>query len=317
MIHYGTDPEFFILDAEGRSVPAHLRLPHKSAPLGVASEGMPRGYFSLFRDGYAAEVNVSPSTTIATMMWKVQAACEALRTFVLKEGERLTTRAGVPVTKQWLVGAPPDVMESGCDPSMDAYTGEQKFPAMDMKTAPDRFAGGHMHFSCAKLGARGLHGWSDKERIPEKVKLLDLYVGLPLTFLFPTEDSFNRRLFYGQAGEFRFQDYGTHVGFEYRVPTPHLWGHGAVASLAFTAARFVLEGSFKWDEGMAGDLQGAINGGIDMEKMLRPLISLYDVDLLKKGAEALRPLVESPGELDSAAAGWREFTETFSHVKAA
>lgn len=321
MMHFGTDPEFFILDEGGKSVPAHTYLPPKSAPIGVASEGVKRGLFQFFRDGYAVEVNVAPATQVATLSWRVQAACEALRTFILGEGERLSTRPGVPVEWDRMDGAPTDVMEVGCDPSLDAYTGLQKFPSLDPKTIPDRFAGGHMHFSTTKLGEKAFSAWADKDAVPGRVKILDLYVGLPLTYLFPSEEGFHRRLFYGQAGEYRYQDYGTHVGFEYRVPSPQLWGHPAVASLAFLAARRVIENPPKWDPGIENDLRGAINGGIGMEKLLPTLPGFYDPPLLKRAAETLRPLVESPGELDPTGRGWHELVDdlssSLSHVMAA
>lgn len=306
---FGTDPETFILDEGGKSVPAHMRLPGKASPVGVAMNGKKKGYFSFFRDGYAVEVNVSPSSSIIELIYKVQAAYDALRTFVLREGEHLTTRPAVPVDWSKMEGAPPDVLETGCDPSEDAYTGKQKFPSMDPKSNPDRMAGGHMHFSAFKRRGEAVTPWAMKEHIPTKVKQLDLHVGLPLTFLFPTREGFNRRTFYGQAGEFRFQDYGNASGLEYRVPTPEIFSHPAIASLAFSSAKATLERVHEWDTCMEEDLRGAINFGIDMEKLLRPLEGVYDLSLLKKAKELLKR-TDSPLGLDPDPQSWESFVWT-------
>lgn len=302
----GTDPEFFILGEGGKSIPAHRKLPGKATPLQVAAGGRRKGAFSFFRDGYAVEVNVPPAGTVQELTWSMQAALDALRTFVLVGGETLTTLPGVPVSWALMKGAPEDVLSVGCDPSEDAYSGEKKFPSLDPKTARERFSGGHMHFSTSKVGGEG---WALKKNIPKCVKLLDLYVGLPLTFFFPSPEGFHRRLFYGQAGEFRFQDYGTAHGLEYRVPTPEIWGHPAIASFAFETAIHVLRNGPSlwkgWDTGREADLRGAINWGEGIEALLTPLNGLWDLSDLRAFCARIRPLVERPLSLEEPLSGWR------------
>lgn len=302
---FGSDPEFFILDAGGKSIPAHKRLPGKNAPLQVAARGQRKGAFSFFRDGYALEVNVPPADTVQELTWSMQAALDCVRTFVLSGGERLTTLPGIPVSWGEMKGAPEDVMSVGCDPSEDAYTGDKKYPTLDPATAKERFSGGHMHFSTPKKGGEG---WALRKNIPRAVKMLDLFVGLPLTFFFPSKEGFHRRLFYGQAGEFRFQDYGSEHGLEYRVPSPEVWGHPAVASFAFeTAAEVLRRGPSlwkNWDSAIEDDLRGAINWGTDVEKLLTPLEGVFDVATLKKLCGRFRPLVEEPLSLEEESSHW-------------
>jgi len=317
----GTDPEFFILDEGGRSVPAHMRLPPKASPLSVASKGEKKGAFSFFRDGYAAEVNVPPAAKRADLIWSMQAAIDALRTFVLKEGERLTTSPGVEVTWEKMGDAPQDVLEVGCDPSEDAYTGLKKFPSLDPSSAKERFGGGHMHFSCTKTPkGEPSEDWAKPGTIPGVVKLLDLYLGLPLTFFFPSVSGFHRRLFYGQAGEFRFQDYGDAVGLEYRVPTPEIWGHSAIASWAFDTAEGVLARSAflerQWDEAIEDDLRGAINTGQGVEDVLTALHGKFDIPLLRSLREVFQPIALSPLDM-SPLVGWREYLGEERERKAA
>src|SRR5262249_30638835 len=47
----------------------------------------------------------------------------------------------------FLATAPEDLQHFGCEPSYDAYTKEMKTPAVDARTHPWRYAGGHMHIS--------------------------------------------------------------------------------------------------------------------------------------------------------------------------
>lgn len=317
----GTDPEFFVLDEKGRSIPAHkVGAPIKEEALRVPNAGRRPGseaYFSIFRDGYAIEVNVPPSACRQEITWRMQAAIYVIRKFMLREGERLSTVPGVEVAWDRMENAPPDLLEVGCSPSEDAYTGESKSPAIDPRTSNWRFAGGHLHFSEAKQYTDNAHSFAFRDaNIPTTVKLLDLYVGLPLTLLYPSKEGFLRRQFYGQAGEFRRQSYGTgglngaYKGIEYRVPTPEIWGHQAAASLAMGAGRWVLQNahSLKWDKGIESDLRGAINEGIGVKKLIRTAPGIYDLPALEKAAEVLQKESEHPlPALDPMASGWDSF----------
>jgi hypothetical protein len=105
---------------------------------------------------------------------------------------------------------------------------------------------------------------------------MDLYVGAPLSFLFDSKQTFLRRRFYGQAGEFRSQKYGSgkeEVGVEYRTPGPEVWNAAWVASFAMGVGRHIALNfralAKKWDKHIEADLQLAINTGAGLSKMLR------------------------------------------------
>src|SRR5687767_2271265 len=136
----GADPEFMVVDKDGNFVPAHrVGIPPKKEKDPTYYNNYGAGH-QFFRDGAVVEVNTThPSTCRAGLISSVQASLFAARD-ALPRGYSLKATASMPVDLDDLMrDAPPDVMEFGCNPSYDAYTGLSKYPG-DAANIPFRFA---------------------------------------------------------------------------------------------------------------------------------------------------------------------------------
>lgn len=251
---FGTDPEFLIVDAEGKPVPAH-----KAGINGKDKKHSARdddgGKF--FRDGYMLEINVAPDACRQTLTFRVQRTLEAVQRFLAPKSYTLTTRPTVKInlTKD-MAKAPLDVKEFGCEPSYCAHDLVTKVPPIDAMTHPYRYGGAHLHFSAdiAEYSPFTLDHpcLNQPDQYPEIIKLFDQYIGLPLTCLMHRKGQYLRRRFYGQAGEYRPQVYGAYPasfgapkgevrrGLEYRTPGPELWNTVWLPSLIMDIGRSVI-----------------------------------------------------------------------------
>jgi hypothetical protein len=284
----GTDPEFFITNTKGDAVPAHnyFKSKKEKTPLyPFGGEQIPIG--QAFRDGYALELNVPPSTSPGWLAWSVSRCIQLLRT-LLPEGLEISSHPTMLIDLETLNGAPEDVRMFGCDPSRDAYDGgEEKIFDLEATTYPLRHTGGHMHFSFnPNLGGVGKHPLCHRERQCELVQQFDQFIGLPLTYLYPGTATAQRRQYYGQAGEYRYQTYNDVChGIEYRTPTPELFNNSAVATIFFDAGRNLQEALLRKEDAppMADPaaVREAINSGMVDESLLRDFPGIYKVEELK------------------------------------
>lgn len=243
----GADPEVFLVDSKKQPVPAHVMFPPKSDP-------MITPYGKIYRDGWAVELNPHPSHCRELLTRNVQFLLREIVRLARAKGYRVVSWPAVKVDPEWYHDAPEDVLITGCEPSLDAYSGEAKYPTLDVVAHPFRYAGGHMHLGLeryyfdttgisyiASENVRRRYAWVTKQSEAQLfIRMLDLYVGVPLTYWFHGHGQFLRRQHYGQAGEFRMQRYAHDaVGIEYRTPPPAMWNHPAVASYAYLAMRTV------------------------------------------------------------------------------
>lgn len=312
----GTDPEFFILDKEGNPVPAHRFFPGKDAKKETEKDYMNPKRFNgtsfpvkYFRDGYALELN-PPGTHCRQLMFSdvangLLAALEAL-----PPGYTLSSVPAVKVNLDELMDAPPDVLQFGCDPSWDAYTGKQKFVELDARTFPLRVAGGHMHFSTFPVFEHPDYGKvtpyaEDFPLLNEAnyallTKMFDKWIGVPLTYILEREETFVRRRYYGQAGEYRIQkyppppqyrNYPNWVGIEYRTPGSDLYNHKVLASLFFHVGREIIRAfptrKKTWDNSQEPAVQRAINTGEGLTEQLSSFDTLYTPEVIIKTRELL------------------------------
>src|SRR5258706_5399179 len=231
LVGLGADPEFFILSPQGESVPAHTFFTRqKDAPFfwkaGNAIWPVAPGG-KMFRDGWALEINPRFKWCRAYVYEDVKALLKGAMK-MLPLGYTLSSQATVHLKEGAMDGAPEDVLTTGCSPSWDAYTGETKVPEVDYTTYHKRHSGGHIHFS---MGAKDekekkQNPFLNEDDVKAFIKLCDLYVGLPSTVLFACEGLWERREVYGQAGEFRRQQYPNGaVGCEYRTPSAEIFNH--------------------------------------------------------------------------------------------
>ena len=270
----GTDPEFFILDDKGKPVPAWKFFPPQRQKILIGQAG------ALFRDGYALEVNATPESCRGRFGNEVKGSLKHALAMLPKDYS-FTSSPAVRIDLNDMNDAPPDCQIFGCDESLNAYTQKSSSVNLDAYDHPFRYAGGHMHISSSNC--RFLESDADKFLF---VKLCDLFVGLPLAYLFDDEANVQRRKYYGRAGECRFQKYpdGT-TGIEYRTPPPQLWNDQRLMGLMFGVFRD-LSYRYKvlktqWNPAWEPMIQDAINTGQVPYGLLQTAGGFYTPELLR------------------------------------
>lgn len=330
---FGTDPEYLVLDEKDRPVPAH-KVKFPSAKRKLTLEGY--DHSKAFRDGYAVEINVTPVTCRQTITFEMQRALLGV-TKLLPPGYKLATVPAWKIDLKQMVGAPSDVKQFGCSPSLCAYTGAQKIPPIDAMSHEWRYSGAHLHFSA--YWEEGQYDnrtdeysmvpspaeIQDPSTYPDMVKLMDMYIGLPLTCMFHRPELYQRRRFYGQAGEYRAQDYGDFIdddgnkqhsrGLEYRTPGPELWNLPWLASLALSTGRYIIHNRKRlmkrYDAKLGEAVRNAIDTGEDRWKLLRWLPGTHYTPTLWRHLYLHKPYESTPETLMTASS--TDVTDGFYH----
>jgi hypothetical protein len=288
-MYLGCDPEFGIWDkAEGKWVPAFRAFPGREDKLPFNE-----GRVKMFRDGFSVEVNTAyPYDCAALLMTAIARGLSEAKTHIAKtlggaEGRYALLAPGAIIVDAD-TGLPPDspadVLQVGCHPSFNIYDEWVKplVAPWTPQTHDIRMFSGHMHFS----RINGIPDIHDRAWVEKAVRALDLTVGLVSTVIFGAEPlEFTRRSFYGRAGEFRLQTYGSGPyagkGLEYRTPSAVIWRHPAITGLMLALARTALKDPDaildayrkEWDlDGTTRDqvVQNAINTGVGAADLLLP-----------------------------------------------
>lgn len=290
----GQDTEFFVYDtALGGVVPAHS--------VGIAKEKTQIPYAgSYFRDGYAIEFN-APASSCRSGVWENLAKTMDNFKNGFREQDVYNEKTGYYETiknppavpsryklitdpcatidlseiKSW----PKDLHVLGCHPTYDAYGECEKVVEVDPLELDFRTTGAHLHHSAGSgfkptLSQLGLYA-----------KYCDLLVGLPHTIIYGDDMEFKRRTLYGQAGEFRKQEYkcsygpGTvTIGFEYRVLSSRLYNHPGIFGLLSAIFKYTLErygelDKAGWNKKLDAPLRKAINTGVGATELLEEFSS--------------------------------------------
>lgn len=260
---FGTDPEFFLVDGEGK---------FRSASEVFKKKGEEEGYLynkdnhysyllpQAFRDGFSMELNTTAHACRANLSNEVMNALKYIENAYLPKGWSLSTLACIPVELDYLKTLPDDVQKFGCEPSLNAYEDGKPFlPEVNGRKHPWRYAGGHLHFGLdgvilnyiKEIERKKLPfgvAYKEYQRLldPKEaikiVKLFDLTIGLPLSLIFSSKDEFQRRQLYGRAGEYRMQKWG----IEYRVPSPKVWNHIIIPQMVLGVGRKMVRDFEKW-----------------------------------------------------------------------
>ena len=309
MITLGADPEFTFFDKNDRPVPAH-RL-----GFGDKQHKKTHGRTTAHRDGFNLEMNfTAPFTCRAFVVEYMKPSLKQIE-YDLPKGIKLRAKAAYEIDLQDLMSdAPEDVRVFGCEPAFDAYTGEATYIDIDAETHPWRYAGGHMHFGTQieveKLDSTTSYEYEqtywkhyneERQRALEKnknvlwdpnkytklAKIFDWLIGIPLTCIYNGPEQFQRRKYYGKAGEFRPQRYTReYMGFEYRTPPPELFNHLTMVSLFYGVGRYIIQNfgalEKKYKDSWGKEIAKAINEGKDPEKFLDSVPHLYNADTIKR-----------------------------------
>lgn len=275
----GTDPEFVVIGPDNRPVPAH------KVGYGDKYHKTDLGMGVAFRDGFNIEINVEPTVARLTLLNRVRTTLKTVRK-KLPKGYSLATLPAYRIDlRKDLEDAPPDLLTFGCDPARNAYLNDSVLCDLSATRHDERYCGAHMHFSEQGVTAHSKHWCNMYANL--WAKMMDCYVGLPLTCIFHRPSQYRRRKYYGQAGEYRVQVYKKQqVGLEYRVPGPELWNDSAVADMAFGVGLWIWH-NFEtlvdaWDPRIEGDIQEAINTGKGRVALLRDVYGFYSGAYMKK-----------------------------------
>jgi hypothetical protein len=295
------------VDYRGDSVPAHsVGIPPSSAKVFNGA-----GVASYFRDGTTVEFNTTQAHTCITDVYAEIARGKIKVQKILPSGMKLSSRAAVPYNlKKWAATTPDDALRFGCKPSYCGYDLTDKIPDIDAASHEWRYAGAHLHASTDNIESSTFKPpychpneaiLLNSDDYPLCARVLDGYLGLAGTYLWDDLMQFQRRKYYGQAGEFRPQKYTIAksnyriygdarekaIGMEYRTLPPELFDNEETAVMFMTAMRWVFhnwrEVAAKWDKGMEPAIRNAINTGNGVEGLLRrfSVPRVYDFDKLK------------------------------------
>lgn len=197
MFTIGADPEIFVSQG-GKFVSAHNLIPGtKREPYKVE-----KGAVQV--DGLALEFNIDPANSYEQFQDHLDIVLATLKGMV--PNHEFMSEASIFVDPTYKSSLPPESLEIGCTPSLNAYT-------EDLEETPDgtgdlRAVGGHVHIG-------GFFDRDEDEKVKwdrslRLVRLMDKYVGV-YSLLWDPDD--NRRKVYGQAGSCRLKPFGV----EYRT----------------------------------------------------------------------------------------------------
>lgn len=154
-------------------------------------------------DNVMAEFCIPPVTTFDKFIDYINYCIEKGNKIVEEYGASLQALSSANYAKDQLNNK--KAMEFGCEASYCVYTKEPSARPKPKDVGSLRGAGFHIH-----LGSELLCGEGKVNSVDRIVMLLDKYVGVPSLLL---DDDNERRKIYGNAGDFRFKDYG----IEYRT----------------------------------------------------------------------------------------------------
>lgn len=195
-IKIGADPEFFMINKEGKFISAIDRIGgSKSDPRPIDDRG-----FAVQEDNVAVEFNIPAATSKQEFINSIEFALSYLNEELKKMELTIAALPSAFFPPEEL--ANPKAFEFGCEPDLNVWTKTvNPRPVLPEDQLNLRSAGGHIHV-----------GYDDpQEEVNEQIiKSMDIFVGVPaLQF---DKDSLRRKL-YGKAGCFRFKPYGV----EYRT----------------------------------------------------------------------------------------------------
>jgi hypothetical protein len=154
--------------------------------------------FSIHNDNVAVEFNVPPASNVEEWTANHHTALKYCRDVAKEQGCNLKIVSDAVFPDEELDS--PEAKEFGCNPDYSAWNlTDNETPSAETNL---RTAGGHIHIGC---------DLSFREKI-QVVRLLDVFVGVPLMMLEPNS---RRSQLYGDVGCMRDKDYGV----EYRTPS--------------------------------------------------------------------------------------------------
>jgi len=287
--YYGNDPEVFVLDGNGMVMPAFAFLPSKNDAvwenaterftINARPEKPELNGRKVFYDGFQAEFTSPAHTCFGYGCDYTRFGLKSIRDRAIKIDPKaeLTWAPVVDVPLDLIANSPKEGVLMGCDPSKNAYTGEEN-PALltlDPYQLPFRFAGYHIHFGVGKKSE------ATYRRI---VRALDAIVGVFSVAIFDGMEDPRRRLYYGLAGEYRTPEHG----LEWRTLSSCVLCHPGtfhlLSDLSRVAACMAQAGWRKVWKSTPDKVRSIINN-LDVEEARK---------LIKENASALKMMLSGP-----------------------
>lgn len=294
----GADPEYFVFfRPEGMSptpVAAHIAdIPYTAERAsGTDRLDQYRHQFgwtgSYFRDGVALELNPSFSYCRQVLIHNMRGLLTHLTEKLAAKGFYLSPQAALHFPMDQITSGPSDVKRWGCNPTLSAYDpGVPKVPPVAALETDIRTTGGHIHITATKEREECVLNMP--EHYPTLVRLMDLYVGVPFTYLLGHQIGNSlRRTLYGVAGEYREVKVEGYGGIEYRVLPASMWNTAWMASLALGSVREVVRRYEELVPTLASvseaDVQRAINkcDAPLCADLTQTLPGFYSIDTLRR-----------------------------------
>lgn len=204
-ITVGCDPEYFY-----QSFDKEFKYPYgvpgsKAAPF-IVKDG------AIQIDGLALELNIIPALTEEEFVNRCKSVFQEFGKYVIQKNIKIVSTADFQ--PKYLNSLNPSVVELGCIPDFNAYTGEANPRpnfGKDDALQTMRTAAGHIHAGWEPVDVN-IRDPNHIANCYEVVKQLDYYVGVPSMFW---DRDNRRRQLYGKAGACRIKPYGV----EYRTPS--------------------------------------------------------------------------------------------------
>lgn len=209
--YHGNDPEVFFVDDKGCVIPAFAFLPSKADAkeedawpgVSYSSRGCYKLLQKMFWDGFQAEFTSPPSVCFGWAADYIHMGLKKMLALARKVNSkaRPTWKPVVDIPDQLLDTSPPNCVQLGCDPSMNAYFEgpNPRLMELDASQLKFRFAGYHIHFGIGK---------KEPAEYANTVKILDAIAGVASVCLFRDMEDVRRRQYYGLAGEYRLPPHG-------------------------------------------------------------------------------------------------------------
>lgn len=221
---FGTDPEFMLADRLGTPRTAIGPLPTKKSKIKV-------GNFGFYYDNVLSECTVPAASSKDEAVATIKEMFRHLHDLV---GPKLhpIIKAGHDYDESEMKHE--DARMAGCKPESCAYDLEKKqdereWIRKEFRRSNFRTAGGHIH-----LGTEHGKRWLSSVCL---VRVLDLFVGLPLLYLDNDPTSAARRKYYGQPGRYRQPSYGV----EYRTLSNYWFSNPYLVELTYDLCDFALD----------------------------------------------------------------------------
>jgi hypothetical protein len=281
----GSDPEIFVVDAEGELIPAYEFLPSERNALNLAVNSGYYGARTAFYDGMQAEFTICHGPCHAHTVDYIQRGLTAILDNARKHNKdaKLCWSCVKDLPPPVFTKATKEQLALGCAPSENVYGAKGDLEDLNPATLPFRFAGFHFHCSLSERNNPGL--------FTRVIKAMDAIAGVASVSLLRGMEDIRRRKYYGLAGEYRTPPHG----LEWRVLSSAVLAHPIITHLMLDLTRYagtLAEGGYErmWKVDEA-EVQAIINS-LDVrgaEEVLNRNMGAFEAILQAIYGRAKRP----------------------------